>query len=200
MKATIAWSASELTNLGHGMQLRSSTRVLGGRRGAGRWSHAKYTVHQAEPEDQREIAVLNDPTSFERERGKLAGVAIQRDVRPGEQVDFALLFATRKTEVDSFARLLAKAAHGDAIVWVAYPKGTSKRYTCEYQPRYRLGRPWWPGLKAARQVAIDDDGSALRFRRAGFIKSLKRATQRAMSLERKKEVAEQARGRRPTRG
>jgi hypothetical protein len=43
--------------------------------------------------------------------------------QPNEPLEFALVFATRQTEVDSLARLLAKVGQGDAIVWVAYPKG-----------------------------------------------------------------------------
>jgi hypothetical protein len=47
-------------------------------------------------------------------------------------VAFALVFATRKSKVDSVAGALAKAARGDSIVWFAYPKGSSKRYTCDF--------------------------------------------------------------------
>ncbi len=39
------------------------------------------------------------------------------------------------------------------------------------------------GFEAVRQIAIDEDWTALRFRRAEFVKSLARAPQRAMSAE-----------------
>jgi hypothetical protein len=141
---------------------------------------------------QREIAVLSAPPSFERELAKLKGVSIRRRVRRGEALEFVLVFATRRTEVDAFARLLAKAGPGDAIVWVAYPKGTSKRYTCDFNRDTGWRVLGGLGFEAVRQVAIDEDWSALRFRRAGFIKSLQRAPPRAMSAEGRKKVAQRA--------
>jgi hypothetical protein len=68
----------------------------------------------------------------------------------------------------------SKACPGDAIVWFAYPKGTSKRYTCDFNRDTGwdvLGRL---GFEPVRQVALDEDWSALRFRRAEFIQSLRR--------------------------
>ena len=128
--------------------------------------------------EQREILVLNAPATFEAELRKLAGVAVHTQIRAGKPVAFALVFATRKAEVDSLAGPIAKAAPGDAIVWFAYPKGTSKRYACDFNRDTgwdALGRL---GFETVRQVAIDEDWSALRFRRAEFVKSSSRARQR----------------------
>ena len=57
------------------------------------------------------------------------------------------------------------------MVWFAYPKGTSKKYKCDFN-RDR----GWDALKAAgfetvRAVAIDEDWTGLRFRRAEYIKA-----------------------------
>jgi hypothetical protein len=81
-----------------------------------------------------------------------------------------LAFVTRKSEVDALAPLVAARAQGDAIVWFAYPKGTSKRYSCDFNRD-----TGWEALKAegfdtVRAVAIDEDWSALRFRRIEYIK------------------------------
>jgi hypothetical protein len=56
-------------------------------------------------------------------------------------------------------------------VWFAYPKGTSKKYTCDFNRD-----TGWDTLKAlgfdtVRAVAIDDNWTALRFRRVEYIKS-----------------------------
>ena len=64
---------------------------------------------------------------------------------------------------------MAKKTKGDAIVWFAYPKGTSRKYQCDFNRDNG-----WDALKAlgfdtVRQVAIDADWSALRFRRVEFI-------------------------------
>jgi hypothetical protein len=144
---------------------------------------------------QREILVLNAPAKFDAELRKLAGVAVHTQLEAGKPVAFALVFATRRSEVDSIAGPLARAAQGDAIVWFAYPKGTSKRYTCDFNRDTGWGSLGKCGFEAVRQVAIDEDWSALRFRRAEWIKSLNRAPQRAMSKEGKKKAAAGARRR-----
>ena len=43
-----------------------------------------------------------------------------------------LAFVTRKAEVDALAPKIAKRAKGDAVVWFAYPKGTSNKYKCDF--------------------------------------------------------------------
>ena len=133
--------------------------------------------------DRREIVVLDAPASFEGELKKLTGVTVHRRVAPGATTEFVLAFATRLAEVEAAARLLAKAAPGDAVVWVAYPKGTSKKYTCDFNRDTGWASLGAIGFEPVRQVAIDEDWTALRFRRAGFIKSLTREPGRAMSAE-----------------
>jgi hypothetical protein len=148
---------------------------------------------------QREIVVIGAPASFDSEIGKLGGVAVRRTVTPGAAVDFVLVFARRLSEVEAAARLFAKATAGDVVAWVAYPKGTSKRYTCDFNRDTGWASLGAIGFEAVRQVAIDEDWTALRFRRAEFIKSLTREPKRAMSEDGRKKVVRQAGARRPPR-
>ena len=78
-------------------------------------------------------------------------------------------------EVDTLARALAPRAEGDAIVWFAYPKASSKTYTCEFNRDTGWAVLEELGFKGVRQVAIDADWSALRFRRVEFVKSRRSA-------------------------
>lgn len=119
--------------------------------------------------EQREIVVVNAPESFEGELEGLEGVAVIRDLRKVSGISFALVFATRQAEVDSASKVLGKKAEGDAVVWFAYPKGTSKNYTCEFNRDTGWALMRELGFDTVRQVAIDDDWSALRFRRNEFI-------------------------------
>jgi hypothetical protein len=150
--------------------------------------------------DQKKILVLNAPVTFDVELRKLAGVTVSTRLRAGQQVAFALVFATRKAEVEAVAGPLAEAAQGDAVVWFAYPKGTSRRYTCDFNRDTGWESLGTCGFETVRQVAIDEDWSALRFRRAEFIKSLNGAPQRAMSRDRRKRVASGPTRRRSPRG
>jgi hypothetical protein len=120
---------------------------------------------------QREIVVFGAPAAFEPELARLDGVKIVRNPRKPAGVQFALVFVTQQAELDRLSRILADGSEGDVLLWFAYPKGTSKRYTCEFN---RDGG--WEVLRSAgfdsvRQVAMDEDWSALRFRRLEYIKA-----------------------------
>ena len=121
--------------------------------------------------DQTEIIVLNAPPSFERELAGLTGVGVVRELKKTKSVGFALAFATKQAEVDTMAKALAAKATGDALLWFAYPKGTSKRYRCEFNRDTGWNVLRTLGFDSVRVVAIDEDWSALRFRRVGYIKA-----------------------------
>ena len=137
--------------------------------------------------DHREIVVANPPGSFEPELRSLSGVRVRRDLS-GAPASFALVFVTKQKEVDAFARMLAKKTEGDAIVWFAYPKGTSQRYTCEFNRDTGWQALGDAGFEPVRMVAIDEDWSAVRFRRVEFIKSLTRSAAHALSAEGRKKA------------
>jgi hypothetical protein len=75
---------------------------------------------------------------------------------------------------------------GDALLWFAYPKGTSKKYTCDFNRDTGWQIVGDHGFEGVRQVAIDEDWSALRFRRTKFIKTMTRNSKIAISSEGKK--------------
>lgn len=119
---------------------------------------------------QTDILVLNAPASFETELHALHDVIIHRDVKALPQLDFALVFAHKQAEVDALAILLAQKMQGDVLLWFSYPKATSKRYQCEFNRDNGWNVLRSLGFDTVRQVAIDDDWSALRFRRVAYIK------------------------------
>jgi hypothetical protein len=119
---------------------------------------------------QREILVINAPASFEAEIATLNDVAVLRDPRDATTVQFALAFAVTQADLDQLSRRLAAKAAGDALLWFAYPKGTSKRFRCEFNRDSGWHVLRGAGFDSVRMVAIDEDWSALRFRRREFIK------------------------------
>jgi hypothetical protein len=120
--------------------------------------------------DEREIVVLDAPASFEAQLQALRGVKVVRTLGAAESVTFALIFATQKSQVDRSSKLIASKAAGDAILWFAYPKGTSKRFKCDFNRDNGWEVIREAGWDSVRQIAIDTDWSALRFRRREFIK------------------------------
>ena len=125
--------------------------------------------------DQKQILVLNAPESFDGELGFMADLAsIFRNADDITEIEFALIFVTKKAETDEITHGIYPKLKGDAVLWFCYPKGTSKRYTCDFNRDNG-----WNGLKEfklepVRQVAIDDDWSALRFRKREYIKTMTR--------------------------
>jgi len=118
-----------------------------------------------------EIVLFDAPESFEAELKKLKRVAIVRNPSKPKAVRFALAFAVTQTQLDRASKVLAAAAEGDAVLWFAYPKGTSKRYTCEFNRDSGWGVIRAAGFESVRMVAIDEDWSALRFRRLEYVRS-----------------------------
>lgn len=138
--------------------------------------------------EQAEIVVLGAPASFEPELGKLRDVTVRRSLSKPGRVSFALAFVTRQAEVDSVAKSLLKAVEGDAVVWFAYPKSSSRRYKCDFNRDTGWAVLGAAGFEGVRLVAIDEDWSAMRFRRVQFIKTLNREPSRAMSPVGRKRV------------
>ena len=135
---------------------------------------------------QTEILVLNAPESFEPELAALSNVTVQRNVGDVKEIAFSLAFVTRQKEVDTIVKSVARKAKGDAIVWFAYPKGTSKKYKCDFNRDTGWAALGAEGFESVRMVAIDDDWSALRFRRVEFVKTMTRDKNRAITKQGKK--------------
>ena len=134
--------------------------------------------------DQTEIVVLNAPASFESELKALKDVSVRRDTKGGD-IDFSLAFVTTQKEVDSLGPQVAKKAKGDAVVWFAYPKGSSKKYTSQINRDNGWAVLGKAGFEPVRMVAIDEDWSAVRFRRVEFIKTMTRPAEARLTQKKK---------------
>jgi hypothetical protein len=114
---------------------------------------------------------------------KLRSVTIQRGLRELDEIEFSLAFVTKDKEVETLGKTIANKAKGDAVIWFAYPKRTSEAYKSEIN----RDNGWQPlgelGLEGVRGVSIDQDWSALRFRRVEFIKAMSRDQRGAMTAQ-----------------
>jgi len=133
--------------------------------------------------DQTEILVLNPPGSFEPELAALSGISILRNLNDARKITFALAFVMKQEQVDAISQAISGKAEGDAVVWFTYPKGTSKKYKCDFNRDSGWEVMGKAGFERVRQVAIDEDWSALRFRRVEFIKTMQRRESFALTKE-----------------
>jgi hypothetical protein len=132
------------------------------------------------------IHILNAPATFEPELAALDGIIVKRAV--AGLCEFAIAFVITESELNAASTSLASECAGDAMLWMAYPKGASKKYKCEFNRDSA-----WPVLGAAgfepvRMVAIDEDWSALRFRRVEHIKKMARNPGGAISIAGKRKA------------
>jgi hypothetical protein len=130
------------------------------------------------------VVVLNAPPEFEPELAALGGVTVHREF--ASAMTFAMGFARTLAELDAVSSALVRTDAPDPILWVAYPKGTSKKYRCEFNRDTGWSVLGEAGYEPVRQVAIDADWSALRFRRVERIASLTRSTAMALTAEGKR--------------
>ncbi|MBX2947561.1 MAG: hypothetical protein KF725_17155 [Cyclobacteriaceae bacterium] len=125
--------------------------------------------------DQKVLHVIQAPESFIPELNAIqASVAISTSAEGRAPIAFLLAFVTRQKEVDAWAKKASTRLEGDGILWLAYPKASSKKYTCEFNRDTGWKVLGELGFEPVRQVAIDEDWSALRFRRVEYIKKMTR--------------------------
>ncbi len=119
----------------------------------------------------QQILVLNAPQSFEIELSRLPILHIHRSLEAVPEIGFSLAFVTKQAEVDTLAAKIVARAKGDAAVWFAYPKGSSKKLKCDFNRDTGWAVLQQAGFDTVRSIAIDEDWTALRFRRKEFINS-----------------------------
>lgn len=121
--------------------------------------------------NQETILVVNPPESFEVELDVISErTGIIRNLHQTGAIEFALIFVTKQTEIDTIIPEIMPKLRGDALLWMCYPKGTSKKYTCDFNRDTGWDILRNSGLESVRMVAIDSDWSALRFRKTEYIK------------------------------
>lgn len=132
--------------------------------------------------DQQEMLVVNAPDSFETELVDIAKfTSVRKDIKKIKAIDFALIFVLTQEQIDKAIELISPKLNGDVVLWFCYPKGTSKKYKCNFNRDKGWETLGQYNFEGVRQVAIDEDWSALRFRRTEYIKSLKRRESFAIS-------------------
>lgn len=137
--------------------------------------------------DQPSIFAINSPDSFQVELdGMSQFTTIKKSCGSSDQVHFAIVFVTEKKQIKEFVSELFNQFIGDANIWLCYPKGSSKKYKCDFNRDNGWDEIGLFNLEPVRQVSIDKDWSALRFRKTEYIKKLTRSKDFAISPEGKK--------------
>lgn len=106
--------------------------------------------------------ILNTPANYLKLLDDLPEDTVL-DTRIDGQYAFVHLFVSSQAELAEFAPLALEALQYDGLLWISYPKRSSKVAT-----DLTRDRGWEPitrrGLQGVTQIAIDETWSALRFR------------------------------------
>ena len=126
--------------------------------------------------DSKNVVVIKAPASFEANMEAMQGLTtFVCDLGAVDKTDFIIAFCTKQAEVDAVAIEATEILQDDGLLWFAYPKGTSKKYKCDFNRDTGWGILGQQGFEPVRAVAIDEDWSALRFRRVEYIKKMTRS-------------------------
>jgi len=114
------------------------------------------------------IVALNVPEGLEDFLEPLPlRLKIMNDV--AKNIDGVFLFVHNTTELSTWAPRVLSAVDGDRLLWIAYPK-KSGRIKTDMSRDVGWGIIGEAGYRGVSQVAVDDDWSALRFRKDTYIK------------------------------
>jgi hypothetical protein len=153
-----------------------------------------YIFKKLNYKDQPCIVTENHPKSFDTALKEMKSLAIiVNSISKIKEIEFIIVFATKQKEIDDSIGKIFPILKGDAVIWYCYPKGSSKNYTCDFNRDTGWAVLGQYNLEPVRQVAIDEDWSALRFRKVEFIKTITRRESMALTAEAKKRTTQKSR-------
>lgn len=125
--------------------------------------------------------MLNSPSEFQAHIEAMKPFAKIASRLSVKEISFVLLFAVSQKEVNSIFAKVKDQLVGDALLWVCFPKKSSKKYKSDINRDEGWQEIGKSDFEPVRIVAIDADWSALRFRKVKYIKTLKRNSKTLIS-------------------
>lgn len=111
---------------------------------------------------QAPVLVLAAPPEFE---GTRAAFEVPVHGAAKGKYPFVLAFAKSQAEAKAHAKTAKKALTGGAaLLWLAYPKGSSKKYQADLNRDSLHALMEEQGFDGVSLVALDEDWSAMRFK------------------------------------
>lgn len=118
------------------------------------------------------LFVLNAPEEVES-LFTTRSASLQKKIPAGQKADFIVIFVSACKDLKDNISILDNLVE-DAILWFAYPKKSSKKYKTDLNRDEGWDLLALKGFIGVRQVAIDADWSALRYRHKRFVKKITR--------------------------
>lgn len=124
---------------------------------------------------QPSILCLSAPDSFTTELDAMQPYAmVGTSIEDLDTLPFAMAFVTTAEEVAAAIQAIGPKLQPHSVVWFCYPKKSSKKYSATINRDEGWSAMAEYDLEPVRQVAIDEDWSALRFKPVDQIKTMTR--------------------------
>lgn len=125
---------------------------------------------------QSHIVSMNSPESMTEQLKQMSQFTeIILSSKEIEKIEFVISFVTTLDQISAITQEILPKCTPETVIWFCYPKGTSKRYKCEFNRDNGWQVLGDAGYEGVRMVAIDEDWSALRFKKAEHIKTMIRS-------------------------
>ena len=122
--------------------------------------------------DWPRICVLNGDNKFIMKLRKvLPSKKIDPEIDPKYLYEFIIIIAYKIADIEEYTPPAVHNLGEDGLLWVFYPKKSSDRFSSDISRDKGWDILKKNGFKAVRQVSVDDNFSALRFRNTKFVKS-----------------------------
>ncbi|WP_166244149.1 DUF3052 domain-containing protein [Paenibacillus turpanensis] len=120
------------------------------------------------------MLIINMPEQLVELKSELPS-DLHTGIHEDTEYGFVLVFGTSNAALREAGKAAAGAVADDGLLWLCYPKKTSKLYKGSDCSRDTVaGLLAEEGFEPVRQIAIDEDWSALRFRPVEQIKTMTR--------------------------
>lgn len=110
---------------------------------------------------QSPVLLLGAPAEFKKTAASF-GVPVHS--QPKGSYDFVLAFVHSLAEAEKAAKAVSKALSEKGVFWMAYPKGTSRKYQSDINRDKGHALMQERGFDGVSLIAIDEDWSAMRFK------------------------------------
>lgn len=138
--------------------------------------------------EQMNICILNAPTAFGGAMQEMENEAPVSVSLTAGTARFLLVFVADRKALNAAIEEIRYHIDETTVLWFAYPKKSSKRYRSDINRDEGWSILGKMGYEPVRQVSIDGDWSALRFKLVKEIKKLTRRKSMALSDEAKERL------------
>ena len=133
----------------------------------------KNLLEKLNYKEQERIALINVEEGFKATlSADLKDVRIDSEIDPRYPYGFIVLFVRNSEEVEYYVPGVIHNLIADGILWICYPKKSSKNYKSDVDRDHGWKTLNNSGLHGVRLISVDEDWSALRFRHVRYIKSI----------------------------